>query len=703
MRKSKLALLEAQNNEDSSKCVKYLELIKDVFHLNTKEGLEYSDDPKCLAISLDSIANSHLGGDENAFAQRIAANTLSYVQMFESNSARILSIHTLKISFVSRGFPANCQTISEATTARRIGSLAAVTGTLLRKEKPVPYLVVAVYYCESCQQQFSVNLMSDQPNLSFNHTCQNCKKQIKLDDEQSSYENMLEFQLQEERSNAKAGGPRNLVMRAFGARPPDLSIGAKINACGIVIPTPLHRDPKTFTVDLAVRSVFLLLASIKPQKQAEPAVVVAQPDVENIANMPNVLAQLCSAFAPEIYGMNTVKEVLLLCLVGGVGREVDGTQFRGEIHGLVVGNAGIAKSQLLLFLVRNFPNAFYASGKGSSSAGLTASVSIDPGSSTAIVHPGLLTTSRHIGIDEFEKMPRSVHASLLETMEQQTVTIVKAGVFSALNARVSVIAAANPRGGKFDSSLTLQENTDISIPLLSRFDLLVVERDVPDEDEDRKLARHVLSMYLAKPVPEAAAAAHPRHISIELLRAYIERARLITPTISEHVQDLICKQYSLMRQDLTEVCTPRNIFALIRLSEAMARLHLHNEVREEDFDRVKELLATCNELRNSVQVRESKENQAYTLYQEMARKFEKGLIQSITVDDLCLKALYNNIPKTEVDRMIQRYTEYGVIVVDSNDVMSDAPPRSSPSSAAAAAPANPAAASAPAAPPSPPP
>jgi replicative DNA helicase Mcm len=302
--------------------------------------------------------------------------------------------------------------------------------------------------------------------------------------------------------------------------------------------------------------------------------------IRSVASSPDAYQRLIKSMAPAILGHEAVKEAILLLLVGGPQTVLpDGTKLRGDINVFIVGDPGVAKSELLKFASQVAPRGMFASGKGSTAAGLSAAVIREK--NTFMLEAGVVVLADQgiACIDEFDKMKEDDRSALHEQMEQQTVTIAKGGIFATLNARTSILAAANPILGKYDPYKNLTDNITLPIPLLTRFDLIFVVKDTPTPAQDERLATHILDVHRKRGYTE------PPPVQFDLMKKYIAYAKKTSPTLTIEAQNRLKEYYLQLRRSVTEGqigATPRTLESLIRLASAKARLMLREQVLEED-------------------------------------------------------------------------------------------------------------------------
>ncbi|RLG02753.1 MAG: Minichromosome maintenance protein MCM, partial [Thaumarchaeota archaeon] len=282
------------------------------------------------------------------------------------------------------------------------------------------------------------------------------------------------------------------------------------------------------------------------------------------------------------YGLEHIKKAVMLLLFGGRSKQYpDGTKVRGDIHILLVGDPGTGKSQLLKYVAMMAPRGVYTSGRGSTAAGLTAAVVRDRTGGMMLEAGALVLADMGVAcIDEIDKMRSEDRVAIHEAMAQQTISIAKGGIVATLNARTSILAAANPVLGRYDPYRSFTDNVDLPITILSRFDLIFILRDEPHRERDERLTDHILGLQ-----SKSVAVTSPP-IKPEILRKYIAYARRIqpelTPTAAKLIKEFYLQMRSIYQQTSTVTITARQLESLIRLAEARARAALREYVTEED-------------------------------------------------------------------------------------------------------------------------
>ena len=306
--------------------------------------------------------------------------------------------------------------------------------------------------------------------------------------------------------------------------------------------------------------------------------------IKTLSESPNVYQRLIDSFAPHIQGQSLIKEAILLLIVGSTQRLLgDGSKIRGDINVFLVGDPGTAKSEMLKFCARIAPRGLYTSGRGSTAAGLTAAVVRDK-TGIMMLEAGAVVLGDQglVCIDEFDKMKPEDRSALHEVMEQQSASIAKGGIVATLNARTSILAAANPMYGKYDPFKNITENVNLPIPLLTRFDLIFVVRDIPGREKDEKIARHIIELHTPQGTDKRSV------IDVDTLTKYLSYAKRSSPDLTKEAEEKILQYYLQMRNVESEemiTVTPRQLEGIIRLSTARARLLMKDKVEEEDAER----------------------------------------------------------------------------------------------------------------------
>ncbi|OEU17576.1 MCM-domain-containing protein [Fragilariopsis cylindrus CCMP1102] len=536
--------------------------------------------------------------------------------------------------------------------SKSMGRIVTITGMIVKASDVKPMLQVAAYTCDVCGAELYRETHNRRDFLP-ERICPVCASSggggtadgqrgrrvmgvLKLETRGSKFTKFQELKLQELPNQVPMGHiPRSLSVYCRGELTRLASPGDVVTVDGIFLPQKVNDGHgakgrkaglmSTLFVDaqnLSVHKNSLDDASHR-DRLSEEELVRLDSDIRKVTSSEDPIGILSRSIAPEIFGHANVKRALLLQLTGGVFRKMtDGMRIRGDINICLMGDPGVAKSQLLKHVASVAPRGVYTTGKGSSGVGLTASITKDNMTGELSLEGGaLVLADRGIcAIDEFDKMDESDRSSIHEVMEQQTVSIAKAGIVATLNARASVLAAANPLYSRYNRNKSLSENINLPNSLLSRFDLMFLILDVPDIDRDMALARHVTFVHQNEGLEEKKDDSDSDDddegntdaviksdydeekglVSPMLLREYISRARRHDPVVPPEVAPYIVEAYvSLRMQDRPgknikmsggsktgdqTAMTARQLLSILRLGQALARLRFSDFVAREDVD-----------------------------------------------------------------------------------------------------------------------
>ncbi|MCE4603435.1 MAG: minichromosome maintenance protein MCM [Aeropyrum sp.] len=475
--------------------------------------------------------------------------------------------------------------------SEHIGRLVQVNGIVTRMHPRATRMVKAVFRHDKCGGEFPWPQGDDEElgeRIERPSICPRCGEgggRFTLVREKSVYIDWQKIVIQERPEDVPGGQiPRSIEVHLQRDLVERVRPGDRIKVVGVV-------GLQQFSSTSTLYSLYMEANSILLEEKILEEVSITREDEEKILQLardPWIKDKIVASIAPTIYGHWDLKEAIALLLFSGVAKlRPDGTRTRGDIHVLFVGDPGVAKSQLLQSASQIAPRVVYTTGKGSTAAGLTAAVLRDARTGEYFLEAGALVLADGgvAVIDEFDKMSKDDRGVIHEAMEQQTVSIAKAGIKATLSARASILAAGNPKFGYYDPSRSFVDNIDLPAPIISRFDLIFIVRDVIEKSRDEMLANYVLETHTNVELfrPE---------IDLELLRKYIAYARKhVKPKLTPQAKRLLKEFYVEMRSSALQhsqegakpiPITTRQLEALIRLTEAHARMSLKHEATEED-------------------------------------------------------------------------------------------------------------------------
>ncbi len=564
-------------------------------------------------------------GDLYRFDSDLADDYRSQPGQLQEYAEEALRLYDLPVDVGLGRAHVRIRGLSETTEIREIrarhrGQLLSVQGIVRKATDVRPKITEAAFECQRCGTLTRI----PQTGSDFQepHECQGCERQgpFNINFDQSEFVDAQKLRVQESPEGLRGGEtPQNIDVHIEDDITGKVTAGDHVRVTGI-----LHLDQQETGRDASpMFDVFMDGISVEIEDEQFEDMDITESDKRAIVELStddDIYDQMVGSIAPSIYGYEQAKLAMILQLFSGVAKHLpDGSRIRGDLHMLLIGDPGTGKSVLLQYIRNIAPRSVYTSGKGSSSAGLTAAAVRDDfgdGQQWTLEAGALVLADQGIAaVDELDKMRPEDRSAMHEALEQQTISVSKAGINATLKSRCSLLGAANPKYGRFDQYESIGEQIDLEPALISRFDLIFTVTDDPDPERDKDLAEHILrtnyagELHTQRTEQTAANVTQSEvdavtdtvapEIEPDLLRKYIAYAqRNCFPTMTEEANAAISDFYVDLRaegadDDAPVPVTARKLEALVRLAEASARVRLSDSVELEDAERVIEIVRSC--------------------------------------------------------------------------------------------------------------
>lgn len=538
-----------------------------------------------------------------------------------------------------------------------LNQLIRTQGVINSATTILPQLNLVKYDCLKCKYMLGPFVQQQDTEIKPG-TCPGCQSvgPFAINMEETVYKNYQRLTIQESPGKISAGRvPRAKDVIVLGDLVDSCKPGDEVDLTGIY--TNSYDGSLNIATGFPVFSTVIQANSIvRKQDWTSISHSLSDADIHQIVNIskdPNVVERIMASICPSVHGHLNIKRAIALSLFGGCAKNPSGKhRLRGDINVLLCGDPGTAKSQFLKYTQTVAPRAVYTTGQGASAVGLTAFVQKSPVTREWTLEAGALVLADNgvCLIDEFDKMSDRDRTSIHEAMEQQSISVSKAGIVASLQARCAVIAAANPIGGRYNASKTFNGNVDLTEPIISRFDIICVVRDVVDEFKDSVLGKFIVRSHrrshyditdeelaIIEEMEQMENTNEYEVIDKDILRRYIVYARdRFKPKIGPQQVELISQVYADMRREssLTNSIpiTTRHIESIIRCSEAFAKMHLRNHV-------------TTDDVRMSIKVTLESfiSTQKYTEQKTMEKVFSRHLGYNRSSTEILLNILKNMV------------------------------------------------------------
>jgi replicative DNA helicase Mcm len=626
--------------------------------------------------SFDNVFMALAAEDPQKFLEMSDNALVSVLRVEDPDYVNSIDISMIKTRFVN--YPEHVAL--RALRSRHIGKLIHISGIMMRASEVKPLLVQAMFLCRICQAEIP------QPQEEGRYTepalCPVCTKKtpMLLIPQKSQFKDWQKVRIQESPEELPPGQMPRSVDVIFEGDIVDISRpGELVKVTGTLQTSP---DFSRRGGKLATFNVFIEANGVEISEKEYEQLEISDEDekqIKELAEDPYVHERIYASIAPSIQGHEHIKESIALLLFGGVGKTLpDGTRLRGKSNILMIGDPGTGKSQILKFVAGLAARGLYTSGKGTTAAGLTAAVIHDTESGAMTLEAGALVLSDQgiACIDEFDKMDPNDRTAIHEAMEQHTVSIAKAGIVATLNARTSILAAANPTLGRYESSLSIQDNIRLPFTILSRFDLIWILVDTPEATKDRELAQFILNMHQMKKTQDQTATPT---IPQDFLKKYIGYAnRYVIPQLTPEAAEVVENFYVDLRKSAEGGASPvpitaRQLESLVRLSEARAKMALRSKVTKEDAQAAVRLMeeslrmVALDRITGKIDIdrlvskMSASQRSSSDIIIKAIRDMESEGTSTVNKDALIQRAVSMGLPRERAEEVIEKLLAEGIL------------------------------------------